>query len=264
MQLNLDADRHTHWQPCRKDVRNPDWGLGVISSSPLIHAVDTSSAELLPLLPGPYSTSSSSSSDQKSGTTNGSESNESKTSTTTASWPARWLNAHSVHIMLPNGRLLRIVNCHLHYKPYGPYIVMDAIKAKRTAGDTISNDDEVTMARAAVSESDHTQGADMDAIAYQLLNQPSPVSHVDTLPLPTTLVMGDFNLCSHLDWNGTTTTTTAVALTNPTETKVVSSTSKSTDGMPVCSPPRDYGLHCPVAWPVSTKLHAHGFEDTYR
>jgi len=224
-------------------------------------------------------------------------SSPSSTSPPSQEWSRRWLNATSAHIMLPNGRLLRVVNCHLHYKPYGPYIIMDAIKAKRTShpNDMLSVDDEMMMSSGAVTESDQTQGADMSAILYQLVNQPSPVPHKDTdtttssestASAPTTLVMGDFNLCSHLDWNGS-------VLSSPTATTPSSSSSSSTVGSVMenkvssvlsslddnininkdkqsltkewlCSPPREYGLHCPVAWPVSTKLHAHGFEDTYR
>lgn len=147
---------------------------------------------------------------------------------------------------------------------------MDAIKAKRLGhpNEVITIQQEMKMASTAIEESAPTQGADMAAIAYQLLNQPSPVQHKDTAAgvaadggtaassiIPTTLVMGDFNLCSHLDWNG--------SVDVPSSSSLSSSPEKQSKEW-ICSPPREYGLHCPVAWPVSTKLHAHGFEDTYR
>lgn len=123
------------------------------------------------------------------------------------------LKGSGVKIALPDGlgapgEHVRVFNSHLTPFPYGPYTLRDGGSIDRVLADEHA-----------------TRGREMERILLAL------VEHRGHEPGLTTILMGDHNCPSHLDW---------------TEAN------------------REQNFGEVIAWPVSTMLHDAGFTDSYR
>jgi endonuclease/exonuclease/phosphatase family metal-dependent hydrolase len=121
--------------------------------------------------------------------------------------PATTDAAAGVRLGLDGGREIRFFTAHLGYTPYGPYLASEG----------------ATEAEILAGESERT--AQIEATFDELLDHP-PFD-----PEMTTIIVGDFNTPSHLDW------TAANAVQN-------------------------FGYV--FAWPVTTRLESGGFFDAFR
>lgn len=123
------------------------------------------------------------------------------------------LRGYGVRIALPEsiapgGEAIRVFNSHLTPYPYGPYELRD--------GATVSTVLDIERS---------TRGSEMNAILAQLVQHRAMDNEL------TTILVGDHNCPSHLDW-----------------------TPQNAD--------QNFGAV--IAWPVSTTLHGFGFNDSYR
>ncbi len=129
------------------------------------------------------------------------------------------VTAHSpgpraVTVSFADGRQLRVVDLHLYYKPYQPY---QLLHIPYDGPDLTTEAEAIAAAKAA-------RGADTTAALQEL-------GSTDTAEAPT-IVVGDFNEPSHLDW----TAAAARAKRHPIK----------------------------VAWPQTSAFAAAGFKDAYR
>jgi len=121
--------------------------------------------------------------------------------------PAATDAAAGVRLRLGGGREIRFFTAHFGYTPYGPYLASEgAPEAEIIAGES-------------------ERSAQIEATFDELLDHPAYA------PELTTMLVGDFNTPSHLDW------TSANAVQN-------------------------FGYV--FAWPVTTRLEAGGFFDAFR
>lgn len=119
-----------------------------------------------------------------------------------------------VTVALGDGRQLRVMDLHLLYKPYQPY---QLLRIPYDGPDLSTEAEAIDWAR-------RTRGADVEAAIREL-------DASDTADAPT-VVLGDFNEPSHLDW------TEAAARVGRHPLK--------------------------VAWPQTSAFAAAGFKDAYR
>lgn len=131
----------------------------------------------------------------------------------TATYAEPTLRGYGVRVTLPASlsparESIRIFNSHLSPYPYGPYELRD--------GATTAKVLEIEEA---------TRAAEMREILTKIIQPSSMDSHL------TTVLLGDHNSPSHLDWTGDNT---------------------------------DQNFGATIQWPVSTMLYGFGFEDSYR